>query len=56
MCLNTSREDLANTSSMTTNNAIRTLSALASEKVIELDGKKIRIVDEKRLQLIASRG
>ena len=56
LCLNTSREDLANTSSMTTNNAIRTLSALASEKVIELDGKKIRIVDEKRLQLIASRG
>lgn len=52
----TSREDLANTCSMTTNNAIRTLSALAAEKVIGLDGKKIKILDEKQLQAIASRG
>ena len=56
LCLNTSREDLANTSGMTTNNAIRTLSAFASEKVVELDGKKIKILNEKLLQLIASRG
>ena len=52
----TSREDIANTCSMTTNNAIRTLSALAAEKVIGLEGKKIKILDEKRLQVIASRG
>ena len=52
----TSREDIANTCSMTTNNAIRTLSALAAEKVIGLEGKKIKIFDEKRLQVIASRG
>ena len=56
LCLNTSREDLANTSGMTTNNAIRTLSAFASEKVVELDGKKIKILNEKLLQLIASKG
>ena len=55
LCLNTSREDLANTSGMTTNNAIRTLSAFASEKVVELDGKKIKILNEKLLQMIASR-
>ena len=41
---------------MTTNNAIRTLSAFASEKVVELDGKKIKILNEKLLQLIASKG
>lgn len=56
LSLYTSREDIANTCSMTTNNAIRTLSALAAEKVIGLDGKKIKILDEKRLQAIAERG
>lgn len=56
LSINASREDLANTCSMTTNNAIRTLSALAAEKVIGLEGKKIKILDEKQLQLIASRG
>ncbi len=52
----TSREDLANTCGMTTSNAIRTLSALAAEKVVGLEGKRIKILDEKKLQTIASRG
>ena len=56
LCINTSREDLANTSGMTTNNAIRTLSALAAEGIIELNGKRIKILDEEKLQEIASRG
>ena len=56
LCINTSREDLANTSGMTTNNAIRTLSAFATEGIIKLNGKKIKILDEEKLQEIASRG
>ncbi|MGN0281295.1 MAG: Crp/Fnr family transcriptional regulator [Prevotella sp.] len=56
LCIHTSREDLANTCSMTTNNAIRTLSALAAEKVIGLEGKKIKILDERQLQTIAQKG
>ena len=41
-----SREDLANLSNMTTSNAIRTLSAFADENVLELDGRRIRIIDQ----------
>ena len=40
-----SREDLANFSNMTTSNAIRTLSAFVSEKVIALDGRIIKILN-----------
>ena len=40
-----SREDVANLSNMTTSNAIRTLSTFASENVISLDGRKIKILD-----------
>ena len=42
-----SREDIANLSNMTTSNAIRTLSTFASEKVIAIDGRKIKILDSK---------
>ena len=51
-----SREDLACFSNMTTSNAIRTLSMFASESVIALDGKKISIVDQSRLEKISQLG
>ncbi len=51
-----SREDIANLSNMTTSNAIRTLSTFASEKVIAIDGRKIRILDEQRLGRISKLG
>ena len=54
--LTTSREDIANISCMTTSNAIRTLSALASEGVISLEGRVIRIEDEAKLQRISDLG
>lgn len=51
-----SREDIANLSNMTTSNAIRTLSTFASEKVIAIDGRKIKILDCKRLDRISKLG
>ena len=54
--LATSREDIANISCMTTSNAIRTLSALAQEGVISLDGRSIKIEDEAKLQRISDLG
>src|SRR6056297_280270 len=51
-----SREDLANLSNMTTSNAIRTLSAFAQEKVIGLDGRKIKILDINTLDHISELG
>ena len=45
-----SREDMANLSNMTTSNAIRTLSVFVQEKLIALDGRKIKILDEPALQ------
>lgn len=51
-----SREDLANIASMTTSNAIRTLSAFSSEGLIILDGKKIKLIQEGELQSIADQG
>ena len=51
-----SREDLANLSNMTTSNAIRTLSAFASEKLISLDGKKIKILKEEELRKVSAMG
>lgn len=54
ICL--SREDIANLSNMTTSNAIRTLSSFASDGIISLEGKKIKIVDINRLQKISEMG
>lgn len=54
--LTVSREDIANMTSMTTNNAIRTLSSLASDGIIALDGRRITIVDEEQLKKISRRG
>lgn len=51
-----SREDIANLSNMTTSNAIRTLSTFASEKVIAIDGRKIKILDAQRLERISKLG
>ena len=51
-----SREDIANLSSMTTSNAIRTLSNFAHEGVISLDGKKIKILDFMKLENISEIG
>ncbi len=51
-----SREDIANLSNMTTSNAIRTLSTFASEKVIAIDGRKIKILDTSRLERISKLG
>ena len=47
-----SREDLANLSNMTTSNAIRTLSNFAAEKLIIIDGRKIKIIDEEKLKQV----
>lgn len=51
-----SREDLANLSNMTTSNAIRTLSNFASEKLIAIDGRKIKLIDEDKLKKISKIG
>ncbi len=51
-----SREDIANLSNMTTSNAIRTLSTFASENIILLDGRKIKILDLKGLERISELG
>jgi len=51
-----SREDIANLSNMTTSNAIRTLSTFAGEKIIAIDGRKIRILDIHKLEKISKLG
>ncbi|MGL5937244.1 MAG: Crp/Fnr family transcriptional regulator [Phocaeicola sp.] len=51
-----SREDLANLSNMTTSNAIRTLSNFASEKLIAIDGRKIKIIEEEKIKKISRIG
>ena len=50
------REDLANLSNMTTANAIRTLSNFVNERIISLDGRKIKIIDEDKLLKISKIG
>lgn len=51
-----SREDLANLSNMTTANAIRTLSTFVEEKLITVDGRRIRITNENMLRKISKFG
>ena len=51
-----SREDLANLSNMTTSNAIRTLTAFVSEKLILVDGRRIKIINEPQLRKISKFG
>lgn len=50
------REDLANLSNMTTSNAIRTLSCFVSEKIIVVDGRRIKILNESALRKISKFG
>lgn len=51
-----SREDLANLSNMTTSNAIRTLSNFVNERLIAIDGRKIKIIDEEKIKKISKIG
>ncbi|MCF8372457.1 MAG: Crp/Fnr family transcriptional regulator [Bacteroidales bacterium] len=51
-----SREDLASLSNMTTSNAIRTLGHFATEKVISIEGRKIKITDLNLLERISELG
>lgn len=51
-----SREDLANLSNMTTSNAIRILSNFAAEKLIIIDGRKIKLIEEDKLKKISKIG
>lgn len=50
------REDLANLSNMTTSNAIRTLSAFVAEKLLLVDGRRIKIINESQLRKISKFG
>ncbi|MBQ9231989.1 MAG: Crp/Fnr family transcriptional regulator [Prevotella sp.] len=56
LSISLSREDLANLSNMTTSNAIRTLSAFATEELIAIDGKHIKLLDEARLHKTSKNG
>lgn len=51
-----SREDLANLSNMTTSNAIRTLSGFVDERLIVVDGRNIKILNENQLRKISKFG
>ncbi len=51
-----SREDVANLSNMTTSNAIRTLSTFASEEVLGIEGRKIKIRNYDKLKRISELG
>lgn len=51
-----SREDLANLSNMTTSNAIRTLTCFVNEKLIIVDGRRIKILNESQLRKISKFG
>ena len=50
------REDLANLSNMTTSNAIRTLSGFVNEKILIVDGRRIKIMNEAALRKISKFG
>jgi len=56
LSISMSREDIANLSNMTTSNAIRTLSAFATEEIVKLEGRRIIIHDEERLKKISKIG
>lgn len=51
-----SREDLASLSNMTASNAIRTLAVFVEEKIIALDGRRIKIRDQETLTRISKIG
>ncbi|MDD2564255.1 MAG: Crp/Fnr family transcriptional regulator [Salinivirgaceae bacterium] len=51
-----SRQDIAGLSNMTTSNAIRTLSTFASEGILDIHGRRIRIRDISKLIRISDLG
>lgn len=51
-----SRDDLASMSNMSTSNAIRTLSAFAQEGLVEIVGKRIKVLDGEKLENISEKG
>lgn len=51
-----SRDDLASLSNMTTSNAIRTLSNFVNERLITVDGRRIKIINEAQLIKISKFG
>ena len=50
------REDLANLSNMTTSNAIRTLSTFVTERLVVVDGRRIKTINEAQLRKISKYG
>ncbi len=50
------RGDLANLSNMTTSNAIRTLTAFVNEKLLIVDGRCIKVINEPMLRRISKFG
>lgn len=56
LCIHPTREDVANLSNMTTNNAIRTLSLFAHEQLIAIDGRRIKILNQEELEKISKFG
>ena len=56
LSINLSREDLANLSNMTTSNAIRTLSAFATESLLAINGRHITLLEEGKLHKISKNG
>ena len=50
------RQELADYSNMTTSNAIRTISALVSEKVISVKDKRIKLLEDEMLLRISLMG
>ena len=51
-----SRKNMGQLSNMTTSNAIRTLSSFAQEGIIEIEGRQIKILDERGLKRISELG
>lgn len=51
-----SRDELASLSNMNTSNAIRTLAAFAEEGIVELDGRRIKILDKQKLKRVNNNG
>lgn len=51
-----SREDLASFSNMTTSNAIRTLTTFVAEKLIVVDGRRIKLINTSQLRKISKFG
>ncbi len=50
------RENMASFSNMTTSNAIRTLMSFAKEGLVEVDGRKIRLLDVDKLLAVSEQG